>query len=113
MGCTWDHINDALERDTRFDHEYKGLANAQTLGDLKDFFSPRILDTTSRWIEAGSPIEKNDLNIVAWYMFGFISSFIMHTQNESILRHPKEAYIGSIIAKSSSTWDSLLNRNCI
>lgn len=42
LGCTWDHINDALERDIGFDHEYKSLANAQTLGDLKGFFAPKF-----------------------------------------------------------------------
>uniref|UniRef100_M1DGW3 Polyprotein protein n=1 Tax=Solanum tuberosum TaxID=4113 RepID=M1DGW3_SOLTU len=36
VGCCSDHINTVLERATRFEHEYEGLATTQSLDDLKE-----------------------------------------------------------------------------
>uniref|UniRef100_M1DMQ0 Putative plant transposon protein domain-containing protein n=1 Tax=Solanum tuberosum TaxID=4113 RepID=M1DMQ0_SOLTU len=99
VGCNSDHINAALDKATYIEHDYQIMIMAQTLEDLKGWLDPLISDTTPKWIEVAAPIEKKDLNIAAWCWFGFISNSIMPSQNESILRHPKASYLGSIIAK--------------
>ncbi|KAG5584754.1 hypothetical protein H5410_045188 [Solanum commersonii] len=61
--CNNDYINVVFDRVSDFD--YPSLAIATTLDDLNGCLDPLIPDTTPRWIDAGVPIEKKDLNIAA------------------------------------------------
>uniref|UniRef100_M1E0D5 Putative plant transposon protein domain-containing protein n=1 Tax=Solanum tuberosum TaxID=4113 RepID=M1E0D5_SOLTU len=98
VGCSNDHINVVFKTGIRFKYEYEGLTTTKFLDDLKGWLAPLISLTTPSWIDEGVQIEKKDLNVAAWYWFRFISSSIMSSLNESILRHAKATYIGSIIA---------------
>uniref|UniRef100_M1DGU9 Polyprotein protein n=1 Tax=Solanum tuberosum TaxID=4113 RepID=M1DGU9_SOLTU len=98
--CSRDHSNAIFERGVVFD--YQNLATTMTpLDGLRGRLAPLIYDTTLRWIEAEAPIEKKELNVAVRYWFGLISSYIMPSQSESTLRHPKAACVASIISRRS------------
>uniref|UniRef100_M1D8T4 Putative plant transposon protein domain-containing protein n=1 Tax=Solanum tuberosum TaxID=4113 RepID=M1D8T4_SOLTU len=99
IGCCSDIINVVFERAIEFEHDYKGLVTAQSLDDLNGWLAPLLSSVTPRWIDTGVQIEKKDLNVAARYWFGFTSSSIMPSHNESILWHKNADCVGSVLGK--------------
>ncbi|KAG5589772.1 hypothetical protein H5410_040286 [Solanum commersonii] len=97
--CHIKHINAVLGRPLHYALPYEGFLIVQSLDDLMGWLAPMISDTTPRWMDARASIEKRDMTSASRFWFGFISNTIMPSQNKSILRHPKTACLGSIMAR--------------
>jgi len=52
---------------------------------LKGCLALLIFDSSPSWIVDGARIKKKDLNVMDIYRFGFMSSNLMLSQNESVL----------------------------
>uniref|UniRef100_M1DIN9 Putative plant transposon protein domain-containing protein n=1 Tax=Solanum tuberosum TaxID=4113 RepID=M1DIN9_SOLTU len=97
--CHSEHINVVLSRPLHSILPYQGFPIVPPLDDLIGWLAPMISDITQKWLGVGASMEKRDMNIASRYWFGFISSTIMPSQNESSLHHPKAACLGSILAR--------------
>uniref|UniRef100_M1DZ31 Putative plant transposon protein domain-containing protein n=1 Tax=Solanum tuberosum TaxID=4113 RepID=M1DZ31_SOLTU len=96
--CDFTAINAVLECTTRLEDDCQYKIRTKMVENMKKWLTLLISDDTPKWLEVGAAIEKKDLNVAARYWFSFISSTIMPSQNESILRHAKASYLACLIA---------------
>ena len=71
----------------------------EELNDMKGWLAPLLCDVTPPWITPGVEIEKRDLNLAACYWLKFVSSNLMPSQNESIVRRSKAALLACLMGR--------------
>uniref|UniRef100_M1DMH6 Putative plant transposon protein domain-containing protein n=1 Tax=Solanum tuberosum TaxID=4113 RepID=M1DMH6_SOLTU len=92
--CSESDIYDLLDYTTSTTHTLMNKVKTKTLDDLKGWLAPLFNNITPPCLDTGVLIEKKDQCVVARYWFGFISSSLMPSQNESIIRHPNATLLG-------------------
>uniref|UniRef100_M1DBY6 Putative plant transposon protein domain-containing protein n=1 Tax=Solanum tuberosum TaxID=4113 RepID=M1DBY6_SOLTU len=96
--CDSTTINTILECTNNIANPHQHRMKTKSFEEIKNWLAPLICDGTSKLLEVGTPIMKRDMHVDAGYWFGFISSTVIPSQNESVLRHSKVAFLGMIIA---------------
>lgn len=83
--CGKAKINDVLYYTFWSQSYLKYLMQLNTFEYIKSYLAPLIGILASSWLEEGSFIKNNEVNIPAHFWFGFVSSNLMPSQKDSIL----------------------------
>uniref|UniRef100_M1DVN1 Putative plant transposon protein domain-containing protein n=1 Tax=Solanum tuberosum TaxID=4113 RepID=M1DVN1_SOLTU len=75
--CDSTNINAMLECIDNITDAQQYRVNTKSLKSMKSWLAPLISDGTSRWLETGAPIKKNNIHVAGTYWLGFMSRAIM------------------------------------